>query len=129
MHSPVPPSTHLHVICLDTNAASMLLNGSVLENARLKDSLSTVNPTWVELMRLRNINVHSFDETRESLAMYKWTMENMSDVAMRITTTVESEFMNATAVSSFTKYIHVHVQGVGERSELTSCLYVFGLHL
>jgi uncharacterized alkaline shock family protein YloU len=51
-------------------------------------------------------------------------MENMSDVAMRITTTVESELMNATAVSSFINYIHV--QGVGERSEH---LYVFGLYL
>ena len=57
-------------------------------------------------MRLRNIDVHSFEETRESLAMYRWTMENMSDVVMRITTTVESELMNATAVSSFTNYIH-----------------------
>ena len=76
MHSPMPPSTNLRVICLDTNAASMLLNGSVLENTRLQERLLTVNPTWVELMRLRNIDVNSFEETRESLAMYRWTMEN-----------------------------------------------------
>ena len=110
LHSPMPPSTHLRVICLDTNAASMLLNGSVLEHATLKERLLTVNPTWVELMRLGNIDVHSFEETRESLAMYRWTIENMGDVAMRITVTVESELMNATAVSSFTNYIHVSLR-------------------
>ena len=67
----------------------------------------------MKLNKLRihlDIDVHSFEETRESLAMYRWTMENMSDVAMRITTTVESELMHATAISSFTNYIHVSLR-------------------
>ena len=73
--------------------ATMLLNGCVLQNPRMRDKLLTINPTWVELMRIRNIGIESFDKTRDSIEMYKWVVENDGDVVMRVTTTVELELM------------------------------------
>ena len=93
-------STNKSVITLDTNAATLLLNGYILLGQH-KDKLLTYNPTWVELLRNYGGSLEAYSETNTSLNMYRWSLENASDVSFRITTTVASELKSSTAVSSF----------------------------
>ena len=59
-------------------------------------------------MREYHFDLEMYDETKESLNMYRWLLGNSEAVCIRITATVESELMNATAASSFTIQSVVH---------------------
>ena len=87
------------VIVLDTNVATMILNGMVLrQEGDKRDQLLAINPTWCDMIGPK-MELSSFVECRRALQMSEWALANMGECSLRITTTVLSELMSANAVS------------------------------
>ena len=102
---PMPPlkkaklaTTPYPVVVLDTNAASALLNGVVLDSHN-KDLLLSLNPTWCDILRNFEMQLDCFAETKRARLMYEWAKQNFRECSLRVTTTTMAELYNATAVS------------------------------